>query len=82
MTKLGADEIVLYATNTGSLYEAHKRMAREGAKLDTWKAHVTGRVLTLYGREVEPAWAPLRTRIAAATELKAYYERHLREMEG
>lgn len=79
MTKIGTDDIVLFACNTGELYETHKRLAREGAKRAAWIEHVSGPVLTLYTRRVEPCWAPLSTRIAAAVELCAYYERQAAE---
>jgi hypothetical protein len=79
MPKLTAHEIVLFATNTGELYETHKQLAREGASQAKWFDHVTGPVLRLYFKQVERALAFPSERWDAARELKSYYERHIRE---
>jgi hypothetical protein len=83
MIKINDEDIVLFATNTGELYPTHLRLARAGTPVnagssvpETWLAHVTGPVLALYGKQVEPANASAFDRFAAARELKEYYERH------
>jgi hypothetical protein len=73
-----AYDLVLFATNTGSLYETHKQMAREGASQQKWFEHID-RVVRLYCREVESVRAWPSDRFDAARELKAYYERHIGE---
>lgn len=79
MTKLDAQNIVLFATNTGELYETHKRMAREGASKQQWFNHVRGPIARLYNRQVERVcWWPSEC-FDAAGALKAYYERHITE---
>jgi hypothetical protein len=45
MTKIGARDIVLFATNTGEFYQSYLCMARAGIKLPGWTAHVSGPVL-------------------------------------
>lgn len=80
MTKISAHEIVLYATNTGSLYPTHKKLAREGATQQKWFEHVTNRVIPLYRREIEHVLAWPSDRFDAAAQLKAYYERHIAEV--
>ncbi len=74
-----AYDIVLFATNTGALYETHKRLARACASKQKWFEHVSGPVLRLYSRQVQPVSAWPSERFDAAGELKAYYERHLAE---
>ncbi len=80
MPNITAHELVLFATNTGELYETHKQLARDGATQQKWFEHVTGPVLRMYHRQVDRnsrAWPS--ERFDAARELKAYYERHIRE---
>lgn len=79
MPTLKADEIALFATNTGELYETHKQLARQGASNQRWFEHISGPVLRLYARQVEPARCWPSERFDAAAKLKAYYERHIRE---
>jgi hypothetical protein len=81
MTQISAHEIELYAVNTGGLYEKHKRLAREGALLDRWNAHVRHDVMARYRREID-RWADAAPAVieAAATILRDYYREHVAEI--
>lgn len=76
---LTAHEIVLFATNTGELYEAHKQMARDNVPFGKWVEHINARVMPLYCRQVERATLLPSERFNAAHDLKDYYARHIRE---
>lgn len=80
-TPITARDLVLFATNTGELYETHKTMARTNASFGDWIMHVSVTVMNLYARQVEPCCASLVERRQAADELKAYYERHVEDLE-
>lgn len=71
--------LALFAINSGELYEAHKRMARDPSPI--WHIHVGATVLPLYCKQVERAFCLITERIACANELKEYYANHLRETE-
>lgn len=70
------NNILLTLTNEGSLYEDHKRWARNGTPLERWKTHIRG------------TWRFHKTRIGegqmqiAATLLQAYYIKHVAECEA
>lgn len=78
--RITACDIVLFAINTGELYETHKTMARANASIGEWYTHV-GSILNLYTRQVEPCWSPSIFKNEAANELKTYYERHVEDIE-
>lgn len=78
MRQVEQHDLELYAINTGQFYTAHKQMA--GQPLFTWLSHVRVRVVPTYSREIEPVWASRQTIVATAQNLKAYYERHMKEM--
>jgi hypothetical protein len=75
-----ADDLVLYAVNTGELYPQALRLAREGASLSMW-LQFANQAADRYRREIPNS--RFRFTIAnkreAARELKNYYDRHVRE---
>ena len=80
MRKIEAHDLELFTINTGAFYEIHKLMASHNLGLQAWVDHVRDRSVSLYSREIEPVHADYDTVRAVAQNLKAYYERHIREM--
>lgn len=81
MPYLSSQNIVLYACNTGSLYQEHLRLARSTNTDGDWIRHIQRRVLPAYRRELKEPDAQMlegNLRVAAA-ELRAYYTRHVSE---
>jgi hypothetical protein len=86
VAKISAREIVLYATNTGSLYDGHRRLAAEttgkgDAGKAPWERHVFVNVLPTYRRELRDSTVNASNAVVAeaAAELRRYYERHITE---
>jgi len=77
--QLRAEGIVLFAQNTGKLYQEHLALARRKAPVTEWSAHVRHNVLPLYRRQVGPCATTSDARIEAAAALKDYYENYIRE---
>jgi hypothetical protein len=75
--EVDANDLELYAINTGPFYETHKLLAPE--PLGIWMQHVAQTVLPCYSREIEPVTASTVTIATVAAALKAYYLRHLSE---
>ena len=84
MAYVSTEDLVLYARNTGELYEAHKQLAFRGASEEEWRDHVLHNVTRHWLSEIVPDGSPWRFRasdcLAAGKELKAYYDRHIKEM--
>jgi hypothetical protein len=68
------ENLVLYATNTGLLYETH--VAMTDADFATWFEHVKRAVIPLYRREIGPITATRPLMADTATALQAYYVEH------
>jgi hypothetical protein len=79
MARIDAQELELFAVNTGELYQLHLTMARSNASQATWREHVQRRVLPLYSRQVEPAEMTGPQLRAAAEALRAHYAQHITE---
>lgn len=78
-----AQTVVDFATNTGPLYGAHKRLAREWPNdLELWKSHITANVLPQLRRELHLPGVVIRSNdlTAAARALRDYYVEHVREL--
>jgi hypothetical protein len=74
-----ANDLELFAVNTGQFYARHKQMAAENLNLSSWQFYVRQTVLPRYCREIEPVTASAETIATVAANLKAYYGRHLAE---
>jgi hypothetical protein len=74
-----ANDLHLFAVNTGSLYGAHLAMARGHDPIGVWDQHMEFAVLPLYRKEFGHVHATPRTLCDAAETTKAYYERHIAE---
>jgi len=72
-------DLVLFTTNTGEFYQLHCLMARKGLSVDGWRDWIRDRVLPLYARQVKPVNCDYQTLANAASEVKAYYDRHVTE---
>lgn len=78
--EVDAHDLELYAINTGEFYEIHCNLARRFVGTAVWINHLIDRVIPRYCREVEPVWATYATALAAAKELAAYYQQHIKEL--
>jgi hypothetical protein len=79
--KMNANQIVLYATNEGKLYNEHRAYAADKVGTRTWETHVIYKVLPLYRKEFhEPFEGASHANIEeAAVFLQKYYIRELEE---
>jgi hypothetical protein len=77
---IDANDLELYAINTGELYARHKQLARGSATIHAWQNHVR-RVLDRYTHEIEPVYAKPATVNHVARALKDYYTRHISELD-
>jgi hypothetical protein len=82
--KMNANQIVLYATNEGRLYETHKDLAKKTVLPAQWRIHIKKLVLPMYRQEFqEPHEGMSREEIQEAAEMLAdYYAEHLKECES
>jgi hypothetical protein len=80
---LSAREIVLFATNTGRLYETHLKMIRDHATVMAWEGHVILTVLPAYRRDCRDRLATMNDATVedAAAQLLLYYMDHVAEIE-
>jgi hypothetical protein len=74
-----ANDLHLFAVNTGSLYQAHLAMARNHDPISAWDQHFESAVLPLYRKQIEGVRATPRVICEASETTKAYYERHIAE---
>lgn len=81
--KIDAAELVLCATNESALYAEHKALARfsmlkgatdSGSGWSAWEQHIRLRVLPHLDATMK-----IFERYKAATDLRDYYENHIRE---
>lgn len=72
-------DLVLFTTNTGEFYDFHCLMARKGLDAAGWRDWIRDRVLPLYAKQIEPVNYDYEVLANAATEVKDYYDRHVRE---
>lgn len=76
-----ANDIVLFAQNTGELYERHKDMARADASEGAWAFHVQNVVMRLYKSQFGRGHKlGLQAGLEAARELRTYYNQHIKEL--
>jgi hypothetical protein len=74
-----ANDLHLFAVNTGSLHQEHLAMARSHDPIGVWDQHFEFAVLPLYCRQTERVHATTRVLCDASETTKAYYERHIAE---
>ena len=74
-----ANDLHLFAVNTGPMYQTHLAMARNHDPIGVWDQHFEFSVWPLYCKEVEPVHATARTLCEASETTKAYYMRHISE---
>jgi len=74
-----ANELVLFATNTGPLLQTHLHLARTNGN---WREHIVFTLLPLYRKEFHEPRAAMRRDniITAASELSDYYIQYLSEL--
>lgn len=78
--RIRADELVLYARNTGELYAAQRELARDKVTLREWLAFVQTMILPRYRKEIDRyAYVTDGEAAMAASELMAYYRQHITE---
>lgn len=72
-------DLVLFAINTGELYQSHCLMARKAMPDLIWRDWLANRVIPLYSKQIEGVVCDYETICNAASEIKEYYERHVTE---
>ena len=77
---LTAHEVVLFACNTGALYDTQKALV--GQPLSAWTDHVCDVVLPLYRRQFGPQRFSAFETVEAAAALRDYYQRHVSESDA
>ena len=53
---MNAQQLALYATNEGKLYNRHLELARENAPPVEWRFHIRNAVLPMYRRTFNEPW--------------------------
>lgn len=78
---ISAHEIVLFACNTGSLYQKHLTLARGANNTNDWSIHIQREVLPAYRRDLHEPYARMTSDdlATAAADLRDYYHRHVSE---
>ena len=78
---MNANDLVLFATNTGKLYPRHLSLAKAGATLKGWENHVKTLVLPEYRFELREPYEGLSLVAIeqVAKELSDYYAEHVKE---
>ena len=80
MREVQAYDLELYAINSGSLYEKHKRLGKTNSLVD-WVEHVRNCVRPKYSCEIEHVYMSDKTAVDTARRLMEYYARHVRELD-
>ncbi|MCP1757797.1 hypothetical protein [Bradyrhizobium elkanii] len=77
---VSANDLHLFAVNTGPFYQQHLAMARSHDPIVAWDQHFDLNVVPLYRKQIKgPLRFPSRSICDAAEATKAYYERHITE---
>lgn len=85
---IDAEDIEIFSKQTGSLYDEHVRLAKNGAGIERWVIHVRTVVVPLY---IQTTLKPTRTTTTsmiangddirlAAKNLRTYYLDHIKEL--
>lgn len=72
-----------FATNTGSLYPTHVKLAQANVDWKGWFAHVKLSVIPQFEREInarKPIKMPSQEIAACGEMLRSYYAEHVKEL--
>lgn len=76
-----AENLELYAINTGQFYRGHMNMVRCGVSLRLWREWVRNQVLNRYRAEIDLVWVRSVDITRCARSLRNYYRQRVREMD-
>jgi hypothetical protein len=84
VANVSANDLFLFACNTGEIYKHQCDLARRGASLKTWENHVSWNVIKHWRQDVTndegKVWFVSKDDAReVARLLKAYYETHVKE---
>lgn len=75
-----AEDVTLWAVNTGSLYKRHCEMARQRLSVLAWQRHARDIVLPHYRKELRTVCHADAVFVGkVAMDLRAYYLQHILE---